>query len=376
MQEEITRQTFMELLRSGLWNRPSEGVSVPAVPDWNGIFRMAQKQAVWGLVADAINHLPTDVQPVPQDMQRLNYLLSRNRTRHALLNSTLTEAVTLLKSNGIHPILLKGQGVATYYADPALRICGDIDLYIGKENYRKSILVAKHWGEDDSVNTESVKHYHFSHQGVTVELHRFAEKLPFLLSDHHFQQWTGRMLQPENLRTVRIGNTEIQVPPADFEVLYIFNHAYHHFLSGGIGLRQLCDWTLALHHFHAQINLKELERNLKAFGLWRGWKVFGCIAVETLGLHETEFPFYNGSYKKQADTVLASIFEGGNFGFFSPTLTERPAGYVAGKWHTLKRTHHRLFRLFPLFPMVTTGVWAGYIFNGIRQVITDQLKKS
>ncbi|MCS2423516.1 hypothetical protein NXW31_20520 [Bacteroides fragilis] len=37
---------------------------------------------------------------------------------HALLNRTLAVAVKLLRQNGIHPVLLKGQGVATNYIAP------------------------------------------------------------------------------------------------------------------------------------------------------------------------------------------------------------------------------------------------------------------
>lgn len=384
MQEkERTRQAFAALLRSGLWNRPLESAALPSLqaPDWKGIFRIAQQQAVWGVVADAVNRLPADRQPAPQALQQLNFLLSRNRTRHAQLNQTLAEAVTLLQEDNIRPILLKGQGVATYYADPTLRICGDIDLYIGEDDYKKSCLWAKQWGEDKAEdkerkqNTESVKHYHFRHGGVTVELHRIAGKLPNPRQNRKFQQWTKEMLTGEKCRRVRIGTSDITVPPADFELLYIFNHAYHHFLISGIGLRQLCDWTLALHRFYGQTDSTRLKGELKAFGLWCGWQIFGCIAVDTLGLPEAEFPFYDGAYRQQADKVLKHIFEDGNFGFFSPIRTERPAGYIAGKWHTFKYMHHRFLHLFPLFPKEITGIWYSYLLTGTIQVIKDKQKK-
>ncbi|MCY6340786.1 hypothetical protein OXV67_18735 [Bacteroides fragilis] len=52
---------------------------------------------------------------------------------HALLNRTLAVAVKLLRQNGIHPVLLKGQGVATNYIAPYLA-CAEILICIsGKE---------------------------------------------------------------------------------------------------------------------------------------------------------------------------------------------------------------------------------------------------
>jgi len=375
MEEICTRQEFLKLLRSSLWNLPLTSTDYDGSIDWKSIFFMARQQTVWGLIVNAIDSLPTDRLPSQKDFQQMNFLLSRNRTKHAQLNQTLAEFVTLLRNNDIHPILLKGQGVAIYYKDPTLRICGDIDLYIGIKNYHKACFLAEKWRERNDTNLESDKHYHFINNGVTIELHRFAEILVNSRRNDKFQLWTQQMLRIENCRTVSIGNINIQVPPADFEVLYLFNHIFHHFISGGIGLRQLCDWTLALHYFHSTINKDDLKANLKAFGLWHSWKIFGYIVVNTLGLRESEFPFYDNSHQIQGQKLLEQIYDDGNFGFFNPLRTKRPNGYVTGKWHSFKSMHIRLLHLFSIFPMEIAEKWPNYIFIGITRIIKDVYRK-
>lgn len=371
MEQNSSRYDFLALLRGGLWNTPLTGISITGEARWNSVFQVAVSQSVWGLVADAVNRMDADSQPPLETLRRLNYMLSRNRLTHARLNDTLVKAVAMFNQGGVHPILLKGQGVATYYHDSTLRQCGDIDLYIGMADYRKACLLAKTWGEDEE-RTESEKHYHFAHNGVSVELHRIAEVLPNSRQDKLFQRWTNGMLTPEKCRTLLFGDTKVMVPPSDFEVLYIFNHAYHHFLSGGVGLRQLCDWGLALHTFKDGIDREALEKRLKDFGLWRGWQIFGCIAVDVLGLPQRELPFYNPAYRKDAGKVMELIFQSGNFGFHDPSRTKRPNGYVAGKWHTFRWTHRRFYRLFPIFPTEIAAAWSRYISKGLRQIIKDK----
>ena len=49
------------------------------------------------------------------------------------MNLALDSLLTLFARHGLHPILQKGQGLASLYAYPLLRECGDIDLYFVDE---------------------------------------------------------------------------------------------------------------------------------------------------------------------------------------------------------------------------------------------------
>lgn len=367
-------QPFLELLRAALWNRQADASLFSGHTNWEAIMLLAKKQTVTGLVAEAAMKLPTDLQPPTAIGTKMRSVVTTNIRMHSLLNRILADAVTLFAANDIPTILFKGQGVALNYPEPILRMCGDIDLYVGKELYNKACAVADTWGKKNENGTESEKHYHFKHGHAVVELHRIAETLPLPWRNARFQKWTHKHLHEGALRWVMIGGTEVLLPPVQFDALYVFNHLWHHFSEGsGIGLRQLCDWVRYLHTFRQEIDHTTLKHDLRAFGLWKPWRIIGCIAVDVLGLPVTEFPFYTSRYISKANKVLDMIQVGGNFGFHDVSRTERPAGYMAGKMHSFRRMHVRFGKLILISPQDVASAWSRYIYVGIRQVIQDQL---
>lgn len=367
-------QSFFALLRAGLWNRPVDATLFSgSTAEWEAIFKHAIRQTVLGLVAEGATTLPAALQPPVPLLNKMHGRLTSGIRMHALLNRALADVVALFGQNNIRPVLLKGQGVALNYVEPTRRQCGDIDLYIGTKDYDRACeLVRQQYGADEHA-TESVKHYHFKHQGVVIELHRLAERLPLPWQNSRFQHWTVEHLHGPHLRTVEIDGMAISLPPVDFDALYLFNHTWHHFSSGGgVGLRQLCDWARFLHTFQDQIDHQALRCHLKAFGLWRAWRIFGGIVVGTLGLPAAEFPFYTDQYARQGERVLEIIGKEGNFGCFDATRTERPKGYIAGKLHTFTWMHRRFGRLLPLFLVQASGAWSYYIYKGVKQVLIDK----
>ena len=368
------QKQFFALLRSGLWNTPVDKTLFYGSTDWDAVFKHATHQTVLGLIADGVNTLPTNIQPSKELLCKMRgKILSSIRT-HALLNKVLAEVVTSLQEQGFCPILLKGQGMAMNYPEPTRRQCGDIDLYIGKQDYERArAFVIEHYGGDENA-TESHKHYHFTYEGVVIELHRIAERLPIPWQNTRFQDWSEQHLHKSNLRSVQLGSTEIKLPPIDFDAIYIFNHVWHHFSAGGgIGLRQLCDWVRYLHKYHHEINLVELEHHLKAFGLWRAWRIFGHIAVNVLGLSRTKFPFYTPKYTFHGCNILDMIEEDGNFGVFNSQKGDRPKGYLSGKVHSFKWMHRRLKRLLPIFTIQISAIWMNYLYMGFKELLLHKL---
>lgn len=371
----LERERFLALLRAGLWNRPTDLPSTGKPTRWDDIIGMASRQTVIGLVADAIAHLPEADRPDGRRIAQLQALVVRNHQAHQRLNRQLVETVNLLRDHGIRPILLKGQGVAQLYSNPFLRQCGDIDLYIGPENYGKArALIEYHYGKDPR-NHESLKHYHAHHQGLSIELHRIAERLANPIYNNRFQAWTRQYPHEAEPTYIQINGSKIEIPHPQFNILYIFHHAWHHFISGGIGLRQLCDWSLSLHSYRDTIDQGRLRADLKAFGLIRPWQLFAHIAVERLGLPKEECPFYTNRYAQQAKKALDMIFYSGNFGHHDPARQGRPTSYLGGKWFSLKRELGYWKRLATVCPAEMAQKATSHLIFGSGQVIKDIFKR-
>ena len=368
----MLRLQFFSLLRSGLWNSPLDS-SLFESADWDAIFDLANKQTVAGIIYDAVIKLPIELQAPAALMRKWYMAVVRIMQSHELLNQRLAEIIPLLQSEGIHPVLLKGQGVAQNYPNPARRQCGDIDLYIGGKDYKKACDIVLKYGIVSGGESESVKHYHFNWNGVTIELHRIAEQLYSPLHNMKFQRWTKQHLSDNKLRIYSVNDTDVPLPPVNFDTLYIFNHFYRHFIAKGIGLRQVCDWTLYIHTFNDRIDMEMLKKDLKAFGLLRVWQIFGNIAVNKLGLPQNQFPFYTDKYKSISCSVLDNMLQDGNFGFYKPKNGERPAGYIMGKLYSFKNQHQRVHSLPIAFKEKFT-YYIFFFFNGVKQIIKDFLK--
>lgn len=366
-----TEQQLFALLRSGLWGSPVDADLFSDIVDWEAMLKMAAMQTVTGIVYDGIDKLPVDKQPPIPLMRKLYQTVMRIEQSHELLNKQLAKIVSKLQMEGINPVLLKGQGVAQNYPNPLRRQCGDIDLYVGKENCEKAveILLGTGASPENKTKKKSPKHESFYLRGVTIELHFLVEKLHNPFANAEFQRWTQKHLRGNELQTWNLNGVNISLPPVNFNALYIFNHAYHHFIAGGIGLRQLCDWAIYLYIFHGHIDRQELMKDLKALGLLKPWQVFGCIVVEKLGLAKEDFPFYTEKYKGDSQQVLSRILQTGNFGYYNTEYGKHPARYLAGKLHSLYIRQKWIGGCLSIFPKESLLFYIYYWGNGISNIL-------
>lgn len=376
MDTKVTRQ-LLALVRAALWNSPADSRDFIGNVDWDAVNEMALRHTVGTLVATGAFSLPEELRPPKKLIQESYAYMVRNRRTHSLVNSCLVEAVAQLRKAGIEPVLLKGQAYARYYSDPTLRQCGDIDLYIGKENYALACNASRQqgWEERQNENIDPhAKHFGCYLHGVRLELHRVAAQFPSSSEGRRFSVWSRYQLSSVT-RTMRVADEVVTVPSPMFDTVFVFLHLYTHFIEGGGGLRQLCDWVMLLHaHAHA-IDRDELKACLKDFGLLHAWRMFATIAVEHLGLPEQEFPFYTTRYRAKSEKLLNLVMRDGNFGHYSPGRTERPDGYWRGKLHTFIHYPRRLMTLLPLAPRRIIVAYGNFIYKGTRHVVMEKLMR-
>ena len=311
------------------------------------------------LVAEGIETLPKQMWPPTEMMHYLMMTRVKTHQIHKLLNTTLNHIVNALNASDIPSVLLKGQGVAQNYRIPESRICGDIDIYTGLEGYKKAYEIVEKL-QVNSSHTESVECYHHMHlslNGVEIEIHRHADMMPNKRHNVKLQQWTKESIDAhfgtDVLRKWDNNGTEIHMAPPTFDAFFILHHAVRHMVIEGVGLRQICDWTMFLHKNHQYINTKELSKKLKEFNMEAIWKEFGLIAVNHLGLPVEELPLAPKSLKsKKTSRLLYHIFRLGNFGRFNkePKVNTKSLPYLSKKWHHFRIQRRRHFKLFDIFP--------------------------
>ncbi len=369
-----TVRLFFALIKSTLWQTPLEGLPFNvSSTSWNEIGKLATEQTVGGLVFNAMMSLPSELRPPKDWIFKACAFLERNRMTHRLIDKTAAEVSENLKNVGIRSVLLKGQAYARAYPDPTLRQCGDIDLYVGVEYYHKAYEASKSfgWKSEENFNVDA-KHYGCSLNGVRIELHKIAGQLPFKAADKHFQTWSRQVFQSAGGELLMY-DTHISVPTPIFDVVFVFLHMYHHFINGGIGLRQVCDWTMLLHSHAKEIDHAELKRLLEDFKLLKAWQMFAPIAVRYLGLPEKECPFYSPRYERKASRILNFIIKEGNFGRSKQKQRKISERYLARKVSTLKFLTSQYMSKSIIDPKLVLGSYLRVLRLGSKGIIEDLL---
>lgn len=345
----VSEQVCISLIRKGLWN--TEPVIPDGFKDWKGVVKVAQSQSVLGTVGHAV--LSKDFEgDISQELKdKLRMYLMRNAVVSNALEVALVQVVSTLREQGISSVLLKGQGNAQYYPFSEMRQCGDVDLYIGQENYEKAYDILKSVASDidDKKALTRGKHFHMGLGKVRFDIHRFSGLYTLPGYNRKYQEESDKGLT-DRLVEISFRDTSVMTPSDEFNAYYIFNHLFNHFMTSGIGLRHLCDLMLFLHCKAGSLDLVELKRILVKMDMLYTWQVFGNVLVKYLGMNTDEFPFYVEVSDKKADKVLAHILKEGNFGRDTDYYKRKQGSYLRKKFNSLKWYCTRSFNLFVLFP--------------------------
>lgn len=369
--------TFFSLLRSGMYGTPIPESELPESIDWKAVHTLARKHAVVGIIIDSVQFLPERLRPSAATCAKMSKFAMGLIQANLILDKTAARLVAFFKQHDVDGVLLKGQGVARYYRAPQMRQSGDIDFYVGKTLYKKAVdLCKQNLIDEGSISSECEQHYSFNMSGVLIELHRLASRVYLPFRDKRFQKWIVEELEHSpGRRRLTVDNTDITLPSYDFDAIFIFYHAWRHYaMEGGVGLRQLCDWSMIFHTHGSDIDRQRLVENIKRFGMTNGWKLFACIAVSHLGVSEDMIPLYDPTYRKKSEKVLEEILEGGNFGNYSKNVSgDRFHGSVFGK---VRNATGYFITLFPLIPIEATFIYWHRLFDGAIATIKKPFQKS
>ena len=375
MNHSNTIEQFFALIRSGLWGGKAASSPFDGGADWEALLRLASMQSLTGIFADGAGTLPRELMPPAETARRLFVTVESIRRANRRLDAVLAELEAGLRREGIEGILLKGQGVARAYLNPERRMCGDIDLYPGKgDAYLRCCEIVRSLGESEGREDESEKHFHFNRRGCSIEIHSHVMLAADPFVNRRLQRWTDEMLDdPSKLRHVEINGVEVNLPPVDFDAVFLLQHIANHLLKGGIGLRQLCDWSRYLHVHAAEIDRARLGNNLRTLRLMNCWQLFGWLAVNRLGLPEAEMPFYSPRHEKRALRCLRIILRKGNFGHYDKAARRNlDINFILRKMQTcliVIGQHAELLRVIPA-EVLRHLPW--YLLDGIKRLFTGK----
>lgn len=295
------QRKYIHLLRAALW---SGACDEPCDADVLGI---AVRQRTEAMICSVARDSPSSA----ISASCCDSVILRSIWTHNRMDALVARLVTLLRGVGVDPVLLKGQGCAAFYSMPVLRSCGDIDLYVGPEDYAAACDALS---QIASRGEEDYSHTQFCFHGTEVEIHRHCKDLTTLAIAGKFESYVEQGTSA-GVRHLPVGGCTVSTPEDTFNALYLFFHFLHHFQHGGVGFRQICDWVMMLHARRDSIDRTRLSEMIHNLELEHSWSVFGWIAVNCLGLPVDEMPFYDAQCSSHCvKRTLRCIFRDGNFG--------------------------------------------------------------
>ena len=216
--------------------RESSLQKIPTRGDWEMMLRMARFQALVGIGYEGITRLPQDQLPPLDILDRWARLADKVAGIHRLHEQRIVELEGLLAERGLHGCVLKGTGLARLYPFPERRMCGDIDLWL--EGTHDSILKAL----EPDVPVHGVLYQECKAEffpDVVVEVHFHPSKMynPFLNARLQRCLAVHSPIRPDRALTF---------PDLRFHALQCMAHMFHHYLEGGLGLRQMMDYYYLL----------------------------------------------------------------------------------------------------------------------------------
>ena len=222
------------------------------------------------------------------------------------------------EENGLKPLVVKGIVCRNLYSDPDSRPSGDEDLYVPEDLFETSqkvledegLSVAEHISE---VTDDIYEIPYYNKKGtLLIELHKglFDKDDAYSGMNELFYGVFDEAV------TVNIMGQEICTMPPTKHMLFLVLHAYKHFLSGGFGLRQVCDMSVFANAYGSEIDwdmlfalCESVHGDVFARSLFE-------ICIQYLGM-DMEKACYKEEYREEAQNpvdLLKDILDAGIFG--------------------------------------------------------------
>ena len=358
-------RAFLALVKAGLWEKDASLLPYGDI-DYKEVYRLAQEQAVVGLVAAGLDHVIDIKIPKEEKLQFVGMTLQLEQ-RNIILNAAIARLIEDLRDQSIYALLVKGQGIAQCYEKPLWRASGDIDLLLddcgfikAKEYFDKLV------GGEKVVShkNQKKKHIDYYYESDVVEIHGTLHSCLSTRIDRSIDEVQSKVFSKGDVRSWDNNGTDVFIPSPDNDVVFVFTHILQHLFKGGIGLRQICDWCRLLWTYRESLDYGLLESRIKQMGLMTEWKAFAYLSVNTLGMPKDAMPFYSSKYNRKADKLLTFILDVGNFGHNKDYsyFTKQPV-YLR-KATTLCRQISDSAKLFVIFPMDSMVFLGSFIKAG------------
>lgn len=285
----------------------------------------------------------------------------------------------LLSENNISYVVMKGSSSAMYYPKPLLRVMGDVDFLVNREDLEKAGCLLEKAGFVPVEKNDNECHiaYHRKLNGIRSiwEMHWSPTGIPEGETGTLTREYLADMI--ETAIPCTIPGSECLVPSAFQHGLIMLLHTATHLINTGVGLRHLCDWAVFADKFSDEEFREMYEEKLKAIGMWKFAQILTQLSITYLGMPPKEW--CGSSDPEYLESVMSDIFKGGNFGIKDKnrinqakliTSSHKASVDETALFRQLIRTmNEKAKKAMPIVKRVPILLPAGWIYAGGRHLI-------
>ncbi len=279
-------------------------------PDWPVIYEEALAHQVHTLLFPVIEKLPAELKPEPALLSSWKNDMLREGTFQIQHVEQMVRVFQYFKEQGIPLIALKGLILRNYYPVKELRIMGDADVLIRYEDLKRAHVALVKLGYKKGEFSE--RHIVYTLEGFPdIELHTLLTENSDMESKADFTSHVW-----DNTSTELLDTTPVLSLSVKDQTLHQIFHIVHHICSGGIGLRQLCDFTLFT-AFHAKdIIWENIISELELYGYDKFTRTLLAICQDLFDvlLPDELLPVEEEQALYYRNKLTEDILEAGTFG--------------------------------------------------------------
>lgn len=307
---------FLEILKTVMMNVSYTEMPQLSGEQWMELYRISEKQSVAPMIYQQIYGTDAFFKANPQfqaqwKMQTLNQ--AGNQARRSALFLMLYEK---MRQQGLSPLVVKGIVCRDLYINPDLRISGDEDLLIPRDQFGQmdKLLLGEGFLRAELEDGKEYQEVGYQNpvNGLYLEIHMYLFARESGAYGHLNELFANAF---ETYEIVEIQGTQILTLSAQEHFLYLVCHSLKHFLHSGFGIRQLCDILYFAKEYRERIDWCEVNTVMREYHMYDFAMNLLNIGIENLGFSWEEL-----GLRQPEDVVLDSLellddmMDGGVFG--------------------------------------------------------------
>lgn len=306
-----SQNVLLVLIRNALWR------STEALPDadWDVVEKYAQDQGVLWIAylgAKALKQSSCSLQIIPKErLKNWRSALYTGAFYNDQINGVQMHLIQWMAENKVRAAILKGTSCSRYYPFPEARPLGDIDVLVDRECVN---AVGEYLESRGYTKSQHEHEFHVGYYGTEaiVEVHYAGTSIPNSAGGRAVAEEMAHFL--DNTQMACIGKMTFPVLSDAHQALMLLLHMERHMVDSGIGLRQLCDWTVFVNGTVGVTWKKDILGLLNRCGLLVYAKVLTKACVLFLGLDATKAEWCLDTDDELARAMMEDVFRGGSMG--------------------------------------------------------------